>query len=118
MGAMQRLQRMNTLQQIPDGAERVLIATGRYLGEGFDDARLDTLFLTMPVSWKGTLAQYAGRLHRLHPSKVEVVIYDYVDGGEPVLARMATKRRAGYRSLGYEATGCPATHSASSIPSP
>ena len=118
MGAKQRLQRMNTLQQIPDGAERVLIATGRYLGEGFDDARLDTLFLTMPVSWKGTLAQYAGRLHRLHPSKVEVVIYDYVDGGEPVLARMATKRRAGYRSLGYEATGCPATHSASSIPSP
>lgn len=118
MGAKQRLQRMNTLQQIPDGAERVLIATGRYLGEGFDDARLDTLFLTMPVSWKGTLVQYAGRLHRLHPSKVEVVIYDYVDGGEPVLARMAIKRRAGYRSLGYEATGYPATHSASSIPSP
>ena len=74
MGAKQRLQRMNSLQQIPDGAERELIATGRYLGEGFDDARLDTLFLTMPVSWKGALAQYAGRLHCLHPSKVEVVI--------------------------------------------
>ena len=109
---------MTTLQQIPDGAERILIATGRYLGEGFDDARLDTLFLTMPVSWKGTLAQYAGRLHRMHPSKVEVVIYDYVDGGEPVLARMAAKRRAGYRSLGYELMEPAAMRNASSIPLP
>ena len=117
MGAKQRHQRMTTLQQIPDGTERVLIATGRYLGEGSDDARLDTLFLTMPVSWKGTLAQYAGRLHRLHPDKVEVVIYDYVDGGEPVLARMAAKRRAGYRSLGYEATEGAATHNAQLLPS-
>ena len=112
MGAKQRHQRMTTLQQIPDGAERILIATGRYLGEGFDDARLDTLFLTMPISWKGTLAQYAGRLHRLHPSKVEVVIYDYIDSSEPVLARMAAKRRAGYRSLGYEATEYGAKRSA------
>jgi superfamily II DNA or RNA helicase len=69
------------------------------------------------VSWKGTLAQYAGRLHRSHPSKVEVVIYDYVDTGEPVLARMASKRRAGYRSLGYE-TEFRATKHALSIPSP
>ena len=112
MGAKQRHQRMTALQQIPDDTERVLIATGRYLGEGFDDARLDTLFLTMPISWKGTLAQYAGRLHRLHPSKVEVVIYDYVDGGEPMLARMAAKRRAGYRSLGYEAAEYAAKRSA------
>ena len=96
----------------------MLIATGRYLGEGFDDARLDTLFLTMPISWKGTLAQYAGRLHRLHPSKVEVVIYDYVDSGEPVLARMAAKRRVGYRSLGYEAAEVGAPRNAPSIPSP
>ena len=118
MGAKQRLQRMTTLQRIPHGTERVLIATGRYLGEGFDDARLDTLFLTMPISWKGTLAQYAGRLHRLHPSKVEVVIYDYVDICEPVLARMAAKRRTGYRSLGYEATEYASTRSASLIPSP
>ena len=118
MGAKQRHERMTTLQQIPDGAERVLIATGRYLGEGFDDARLDTLFLTMPISWKGTLAQYAGRLHRFHPSKREVAIYDYVDSSEPVLARMAAKRRAGYRSLGYQATECAAKRSASSIPSP
>ena len=77
-----------------------------------------TVLLTMPVSWKGTLAQYAGRLHRLHPSKREVVIYDYVDGGEPVLARMAAKRRAGYRSLGYEAMEQAAMRNASSIRSP
>ena len=67
----------------------------------------------MPISWKGTLAQNAGRLHRLHPNKVEVAIYDYVDGGEPVLARMAAKRRAGHRNLGYEATESAATHNAS-----
>jgi superfamily II DNA or RNA helicase len=91
------------LATIPAGEERVLVATGRYLGEGFDDARLDTLFLTMPISWRGTLAQYAGRLHRLHATKRDVVIYDYVDGSEPMLARMAVKREAGYRSLGYRA---------------
>ena len=90
------------MQDVPDGEERILIATGRYLGEGFDDARLDTLFLTMPISWRGTLAQYAGRLHRLHAAKREVIIYDYVDSGEPMLASMAPKREAGYRSLGYE----------------
>jgi len=81
--------------------ERVLVATGRYLGEGFDDPRLDTLFLTMPIAWRGTLAQYAGRLHRLHASKRDVIIYDYVDENEPLLAKMAGKREAGYRSLGY-----------------
>ncbi len=81
--------------------ERVLVATGRYLGEGFDDARLDTLFLTMPISWRGTLSQYAGRLHRRHASKHDVVIYDYVDENEPMLMKMATRREAGYRSLGY-----------------
>ncbi len=86
---------------VPDDEERVLVATGRYLGEGFDDARLDTLFLTMPISWRGLLAQYAGWLHRLHPAKREVVIYDYVDSKEPMLARMAAKRQAGYRNLGY-----------------
>jgi superfamily II DNA or RNA helicase len=89
------------LTVIPDAEPRLLIATGRYIGEGFDDARLDTLFLTMPVSWKGTLVQYAGRLHRLHPGKAEVRIYDYVDAGVPLLARMFEKRLRGYRALGY-----------------
>lgn len=86
----------------PDNEERLVLATGRYLGEGFHDASLDTLFLTMPISWRGTLAQSVGRLHREHHAKREVVVYDYVDSGVPMLARMALKRQTGYRSLGYE----------------
>ena len=86
----------------PDTEERLVLATGRYLGEGFDDASLDTLFLTMPISWKGTLAQYVGRLHREHHAKREVIVYDYVDSGVPMLARMALKRQIGCRGLGYE----------------
>jgi len=85
----------------PEGEERLILATGRYLGEGFDDSRLDTLFVTMPISWKGTLAQYVGRLHRDHTGKQDVVVYDYIDAEVPVLARMAKKRQAGYRALGY-----------------
>ena len=85
----------------------MLVATGRYIGEGFDDARLDTLFLTMPFSWRGTLAQYVGRLHRLHPEKREVRVHDYVDGRVPMLRRMSEKRVRGYRNQGYsvEASG-------------
>jgi len=86
----------------PDSEERLVLATGRFLGEGFDDASLDTLFLTMPISWKGTLAQYVGRLHREHHAKREVIVYDYVDSGPSMLARMAIRRQTGYRSLGYE----------------
>ena len=74
---------------------------GRYIGEGFDDARLDTLFLAMPVAWRGTLAQYVGRLHRLYPAKREVLVYDYVDEAVPVLRRMTQKRIRGYRNLGH-----------------
>jgi len=87
--------------RVSDDQERLILATGRYIGEGFDDARLDTLFLTMPIAWKGTLAQYVGRLHRLHDGKRDVLVVDYVDQAIPVLARMATKRRAGYHALGY-----------------
>ena len=101
MGAKQRREIMQRLEDIPDHEERVLVATGRYVGEGFDDARLDTLFLTMPVSWKGTLAQYVGLLHRLHPEKREVLVYDYVDDAVPALRRMGGKRIRGYESLGY-----------------
>jgi len=90
-----------TTLSVPDEEERLVIATGRYIGEGFDDARLDTLFLTMPISWKGILAQYVGRLHRQHARKQDVLVYDYVDAAVPVLARMAIKRRIGYRNLGY-----------------
>ena len=104
MRAKELKQATEALKSVPDDEERVIIATGRYLGEGFDDARLDTLFLTMPISWRGTLAQYAGRLHRSHEAKKEVLIYDYVDDQEPVLAKMASKREAGYRAIGYEIT--------------
>ena len=101
MGVRQRRQLQEALQSIPDNEERIIIATGRYLGEGFDDARLDTLFLVMPVSWKGTLAQYVGRLHRLHHAKTEVRIYDYADSNVPMLYKMSEKRKTGYKSLGY-----------------
>jgi len=87
---------------IPREEERVLLATGRYLGEGFDDARLDTLFLTMPVSWQGTIAQYVGRLHRLFDGKSEVRVYDYADLNVPVLARMFDRRCRGYGAVGYK----------------
>ncbi len=89
------------LASIPVDEERLLLATGKYIGEGFDDARLDTLFLALPVSWKGTLVQYAGRLHRLHPGKHEVRIVDYVDNKVTMLARMIKRRRIGYRAMGY-----------------
>lgn len=91
----------STALNVSDDHERLILATGRYIGEGFDDARLDTLFLTMPIAWKGTLAQYVGRLHREHDGKRDVLVVDYVDPTVPVLARMAAKRRAGYRALGY-----------------
>lgn len=99
--AKERREVMAQLAAIPDGEERLLIATGRYIGEGFDDARLDTLFLALPVSWRGTLIQYTGRLQRLHPDKNEVRIFDYVDSGVPILMRMFEKRLRGYRAIGY-----------------
>lgn len=92
---------LERLSAIPNDEERLVIATGKYIGEGFDDARLDTLFLTMPISWKGTLQQYVGRLHRHYHSKQEVHVYDYVDEKVPVLKAMYEKRLVGYKSMGY-----------------
>ena len=89
------------LEALPPNAPRVLIATGKLVGEGFDHPPLDTLVLAMPVSWKGTLQQYAGRLHREHVSKTDVRIIDFVDTGHPALLRMWDKRRRGYRAMGY-----------------
>ena len=97
-----RLALYNKIREIPENEERLIIATGRYLGEGFDDSRLDTLFLTLPISWKGTLAQYAGRLHRLHDMKKDVIIYDYVDLNIPMIAKMYERRQKGYKSIGYK----------------
>ena len=102
MGAKKIRGLKEQLANLPDDEERLILATGRYLGEGFDDARLDTLFLTLPISWRGTLIQYAGRLHRLHYLKKEVLVYDYVDFDVPVLVRMFEKRRRRYKSIGYE----------------
>lgn len=101
MTAKERRAVKNQLDAIPAHEERLVIATGRYIGEGFDDARLDTLFLSLPVSWKGTLVQYTGRLHRLHPAKTTVRIFDYVDHDVPMLRRMFEKRLRGYRAIGY-----------------
>jgi len=102
MGKKQRKAIAEQLASIPDGTPRVLIATGSYIGEGFDDSRLDTLFLTMPISWRGTLQQYVGRLHRIHDGKKAVRVFDYVDAQVPMLARMYEKRLKGYRAIGYE----------------
>jgi superfamily II DNA or RNA helicase len=102
MGKKQRKQLLDQIANIPTNQPRVIVATGRYLGEGFDDERLDTLFLALPISWRGTLTQYAGRLHRLNAAKKDVIIYDYVDFEVPVLAKMYTKRRTGYKRIGYE----------------
>ena len=92
---------LERLKAIPADQPILLIATGKYVGEGFDYPRLDTLFLAMPISWKGKVAQYAGRLHRNFPGKEEVLIYDYVDIHVPVLEKMYQKRLKGYASIGY-----------------
>jgi very-short-patch-repair endonuclease len=101
MGKKQREAARARMAAIPREEERVVIATGKHVGEGFDDPRLDTLFLTLPVSWHGTIAQYAGRLHRLSDGKQEVRIYDYADLDEPMLARMFDRRCRGYEAIGY-----------------
>lgn len=89
------------LGALPPDAPRIILATGKLVGEGFDHPPLDTLILAMPVSWKGTLQQYAGRLHREHESKTGVRIIDFVDTGHPALLRMWDKRQRGYRTMGY-----------------
>jgi superfamily II DNA or RNA helicase/very-short-patch-repair endonuclease len=101
MGKKQRQAVADRLAAIPREEARVILATGKYVGEGFDDARLDTLFLTLPVSWRGTIAQYAGRLHRLYDGKREVQIYDYADLNVSMLARMFDRRCRGYEAVGY-----------------
>jgi superfamily II DNA or RNA helicase len=101
MGKKQRRETAAALASVQEDESRVILATGSYIGEGFDDARLDTLFLAMPISWKGTLQQYVGRLHRLHDNKRIVQVYDYVDQYVPMLARMYERRLKGYSAIGY-----------------
>lgn len=101
MSKKQRVARIAELDTLPPEAPRILLATGKLVGDGFDHPPLDTLVLAMPVSWKGTLQQYAGRLHREHASKADVRIIDFVDTGHPALLRMWEKRQRGYRTMGY-----------------
>lgn len=103
-GGMKRSERediFKNLAELPDDEDRLILATGKYIGEGFDDPRLDTLFLALPISWQGTLQQYVGRLHRIHEGKRDVIVYDYVDNHIPVLAKMYQKRMKKYRAMGY-----------------
>ncbi|MFZ3129810.1 MAG: DEAD/DEAH box helicase family protein [Desulfosporosinus sp.] len=102
MAAKEKREAMKKLQALETGSRFVIIATGKYVGEGFDFPRLDTLFLAMPIAWKGKVAQYAGRLNRLYAGKEEVLIYDYVDVHIPVLERMYHKRIKGYAAIGYK----------------
>jgi len=105
MGTKETREIMKQISETPKDKQLTLVATGKYIGEGFDEPRLDTLFLTMPISWKGTLQQYAGRLHRLFENKNEVQIYDYVDIHVKMLGKMYNKRLTGYASIGYKAKG-------------
>lgn len=102
MGIRKRRAVIEQLEAVLEGETCAILATGRYAGEGFDYARLDTLLLALPISWRGTVQQYAGRLNRLHPNKHDVRIYDYVDVNVPMLGRMYEKRLKGYRAMGYD----------------
>ena len=101
IGRKERAHLLESLNTLPGEAPRTLLATGRLIGKGFDPPPLDTLVLAMPVSWKGTLQQYAGRLHRAHANKTDVRIHDYIDTGHPAVRRMWDKRQRGYRAMGY-----------------
>lgn len=92
---------MSRLNDIPANEPLIVVATGKYVGEGFDLPRLDTLMLALPVSWKGLIAQYTGRLHRNYPGKNETRIYDYIDLRVPVCDSMYRKRLHGYKAVGY-----------------
>ena len=99
-GAMRAKEKKTANEQLADA--QVIVATGKYVGEGFDLPRLDTLFLAMPIAWKGSLAQYAGRIHRESDGKDTVTIFDYVDISLPMLKRMFKKREKGYKNMGYQ----------------
>lgn len=100
--AKEKLETLQHLHEISREEALVIVATGKYVGEGFDYPRLDTLFLALPISWKGLVAQYAGRLHRENEGKKDVRIYDYIDIHEPVCDNMYRKRLKGYASIGYK----------------
>jgi superfamily II DNA or RNA helicase len=103
MGSKKTKERLEMLGAISSKNSFVIVSTGSFIGEGFDEPRLDTLFLAMPVSWRGKLQQYAGRLHRLHEGKRDVQIFDYADVHVKMLDSMYGKRLKGDASIGYKA---------------
>lgn len=107
MPKKQRLSRLERLEALAEDSPRVLLATGKLIGEGFDHPALDTLVLAMPVSWQGILQQYTGRLHRTHADKTDVQVFDFVDEGNAALLRMWDKRKVGYRAMGYRMADVP-----------
>jgi superfamily II DNA or RNA helicase len=111
MSKKERAALISELDALPTEAPRVLLSTGKLVGEGFDHPPLDTLVLAMPISWKGTLQQYAGRLHREHANKTHVRIIDFVDAGHPALLRMWGKRQRGYQAMGYRIPATPVSGS-------
>lgn len=111
MSKKRRTALVSELEALPPDAPRVLLSTGKLVGEGFDHPPLDTLVLAMPISWKGTLQQYAGRLHREHADKTRVRIIDFVDAAHPVLLRMWDKRQRGYQAMGYRVPSLPSSES-------
>lgn len=100
--AAEKREALRKLHDVPSEEPLVVVATGKYVGEGFDYPRLDTLFLALPISWKGLVAQYAGRLHRENEGKKDVRIYDYIDIHEPICDSMYRKRLKGYAAIGYQ----------------
>jgi superfamily II DNA or RNA helicase len=101
MKSKERQTVIKALAELPEDTPHILLASAQLVGEGFDHAPLDTLILTLPISWEGTLQQYAGRLHREHVCKTDILIYDYVELDHPQLSRMWEKRQRGYRAMGY-----------------
>lgn len=105
MGKKERTAILQAIQATPRDQDLIVVATGQYLGEGFDCPQLDTLFLTFPASFKGKLVQYTGRVMRVFPGKTGAEVYDYVDAQVPVLKRMFARRAKTYKALGIEAAG-------------
>ena len=102
MKSKERQAIVKTMTELPVDTPHILLASAQLVGEGFDHAPLDTLILTLPISWEGTLQQYAGRLHREHVSKKDILIYDYAELDHPQLTRMWERRQRGYRAMGYK----------------
>lgn len=102
MSKKQRTEVLENLEALDESEPRVLLATASLVGEGFDHPPLNTLILAMPISWEGSLKQYAGRIHRLHTFKLDVHIYDYIDYKNKSVAKMWEKRRRAYASMGYQ----------------